>query len=103
MKTTELRKKQRHYSNFVLKLHHFNKNDVEEIYCQLRIFNYAFFIVYVANKRRVLLKRQMHQDLIAVELTTPPRDNCKIYIVNVPLTTAFSVQNVLKNTPEKRI
>lgn len=97
MKTTELRKKQRHYSNFVLKLHHFNKNDVEEIYCQLRIF-----IVYVVNKRRVLLQRQLHQDLIAVELTTPPRDNCKIYIVNVPLTTAFSVQNVLKNTPEKR-
>jgi len=43
LKTTELRKKkQRHYSNFVLKLHHFNKNDVEEIV----LLNYAFLIMH---------------------------------------------------------
>ena len=70
--------------------------------------NYAFLITHFyclccKQKDVVLLQRQMHQDLIAVEFTTPPRENCKICIVKVPLTTAFSVQNVLKNTPEKRI
>lgn len=87
MKTNELRKKTKTRQQLRFeKLHHVDKYDVEEIYCQLRIF-----IVYVANKKTLLLQRQMHQDLIAVELTTQPRENCKICIVNVPLTTAFSV------------
>lgn len=35
--------------------------------------NYAFLLFMLQTKRRVLLQRQLHQDLIAVELTTPPR------------------------------